>query len=94
MTYPSIEPYMKGIHLTAEFWRDNRDNEGWRVDEDPRLITLDDDTGEYIMEEYTREPSTKDPPSDLKPVPRLLLDVHAIRSILKGPTPIMRLLCP
>lgn len=33
MTYPSIEPYMKGIHLTADSWRANRDKDGWRVDD-------------------------------------------------------------
>jgi hypothetical protein len=49
MTYPSIEPYMKGIHLTADSWRDNRDEEGWRIeDHDSTLLTLDEETGEYI----------------------------------------------
>ena len=33
MTYPSIEPYMKGIHLMAEAWRSNQDDEGWKFDE-------------------------------------------------------------
>jgi hypothetical protein len=28
MTYPIIEPYMKGFHLTAEFCRVNHDGEG------------------------------------------------------------------
>jgi hypothetical protein len=52
MTYPIIEPYIKGIHLTAEFWRANRDSEGWRLDRrEPRLITLDEEAGEYLMDE-------------------------------------------
>jgi hypothetical protein len=51
MTYPSIEPYMKGIHLTAESWRKNRDVEGWRFEaSEARLLTLNDETGKYIME--------------------------------------------
>ena len=28
-TYPSMIPYLKGIHLTIEHWRDDRDAEGW-----------------------------------------------------------------
>ena len=35
-----------------------------------------------------------DPPSTLTPVPRLIRDVKVIRVILKGPTPVMRILQP
>ena len=31
MTYPSLVPYFKGIHLTLDSWRENRDAEGWRI---------------------------------------------------------------
>jgi hypothetical protein len=88
---------MKGIHLTAEAWRSNRDEEGWRVEEsllDTRLLTLDEETGVYVLEsDYRQEPGQK-PPINLNTVPRLLLDVRAIRAILRGPTPIMRILRP
>jgi hypothetical protein len=96
MTYPIIEPYMKGIHLTAEFWRANRDSDGWRLDRrEPRLITLDEEAGEYLMDEdLSGPPLQEEPPEVLKPVPRLTWDVQAIRRILKGPTPVMRLLRP
>ena len=30
-TYPWLNPYTKGLHLTIGGWRDNRDPEGWRV---------------------------------------------------------------
>ena len=95
MTYPSIEPYMKGIHLTAEAWRSNRDDEGWKIDEgDGRLLTLDEQTGEYILETDLDDRSMEECPTSLTLVPRLLLDVQAIRAILKGPTPVMRILRP
>ena len=29
-TYPSITPYLKGIHLTLDSWRHNRDQDGWK----------------------------------------------------------------
>jgi hypothetical protein len=29
-TYPAMVPYLKGIHLTLDSWRANRDEDGWR----------------------------------------------------------------
>ena len=29
-TYRCMVPYLKGLHLTLEFWRPNRNEEGWR----------------------------------------------------------------
>ena len=29
-TYPNITPYMKGLHLTIDGWRPDRDADGWR----------------------------------------------------------------
>lgn len=29
-TYPSMVPYLKGIHLTLVGWRQGRDDEGWK----------------------------------------------------------------
>jgi hypothetical protein len=29
LTYTAIKPYMKGVHLTANVWRGNRDADGW-----------------------------------------------------------------
>jgi hypothetical protein len=30
-TYPSITPYLKGIHLTLDSWRLWRDDEAWKL---------------------------------------------------------------
>jgi hypothetical protein len=30
-TYRAIVPYLKGIHLPLDPWRDNRDEDGWRI---------------------------------------------------------------
>jgi hypothetical protein len=30
-TYPSMVPYLKGMHLTLDLWRPNRDEEGWKL---------------------------------------------------------------
>ena len=29
--YPALVPYLKGIHLTLEMWRLNRDSHGWKL---------------------------------------------------------------
>lgn len=30
-TYPPMVPYLKGFHLSADMWRGNRDEEGWKL---------------------------------------------------------------
>ena len=30
-TYKAMVPYLKGLHLTLDFWRPGRDEEGWRL---------------------------------------------------------------
>ena len=30
-TYPSLNPYLKGIHLTLDSWRPHRDDDGWKL---------------------------------------------------------------
>ena len=30
-TYTAMVPYLKGLHLTLDFWRDGRDHEGWKI---------------------------------------------------------------
>ena len=61
---------------------------------DSRLLTLDEETGEYILETDLEDHGMEKCPSNLTPVPCLLLDVQAIRAILMGPTPVMRILRP
>ena len=35
LTFDTMVPYLKGIHLTLETWRSDRDSEGWRLPERP-----------------------------------------------------------
>ena len=30
-TYPSMVPYLKGIHLTLDSWRSKRNSDGWKI---------------------------------------------------------------
>jgi hypothetical protein len=41
-TYKAMVPYLKGLHLTLDSWRPNRDEEGWRLrtNEEPEDLLL------------------------------------------------------
>ena len=53
-TYTSFVPYLKGIHLTLDSWRANRDAEGWKSKHTPvdKDIVIEDD---YLVDEDYRE---------------------------------------
>ncbi len=36
-TYPAMVPYLKGIHLTVDSWRPNRDEDGWKINIDRKI---------------------------------------------------------
>jgi len=57
-TYPIITPYLKGMHLTLDGWRPNRDEELWKL---PPGTWDDMPCG---------DPSAN-PPAELTPAPRL-----------------------
>jgi len=55
-SYPSIVPYLKGVHLTIDSWRKHRDTDGWKRKNGSADLGLDDgiglrDTMEYIVED-------------------------------------------
>ena len=67
-TYKSIVPFLKGLHLTLDFWRPNRDDDGWRVkaNADP------DDTA--VTENHKA-------PRFVKVAPRLKADVRVLMDL-------------
>jgi hypothetical protein len=44
-TYRYMIPYMSGLHMTIDGWRDNRDSDGWKINvpDKPQELSLDDD---------------------------------------------------
>ena len=32
LTYPTLVPFLKGVHLNLDSWRKGRDEEGWKKD--------------------------------------------------------------
>jgi hypothetical protein len=62
-----MTPYLIGLHMTIDSWRDNRDAEGWRVK--PR--------GEPLLMSKNQE-QRREGPKKVKAVPRLPEDLEAL----------------
>jgi hypothetical protein len=79
-TYGFLVPYLKGIHLTLESWRANRDSEGWGTKGDPEDGFMYDERWEEIEE-------LGDAPDTVKAVPQLLSDLQCLVRLTKHATP-------
>jgi hypothetical protein len=44
-TYPALNPYLKGVHGTLDYWRRNRDENGFRLPDDQKRSCADDGKG-------------------------------------------------
>jgi len=77
-TYPSLVPFLRGIHLTLDSWRPGRDLEGWRSH-----VQV---TAHFDLPQPELSSSTS-PPSHVRPVPRLHGDVAALLSFFTLPVP-------
>jgi hypothetical protein len=72
-TYESITPYLKGVHLTLDHWRPDRDEDGWKI-----ANSLDE-----RLDYQTR----KQPPATVKPVLRLRGDIDALLDLTSAQYP-------
>jgi len=70
-TYPAMIPYLKGIHLTLDSWRRNRDDDGWKY----LGVKWDD----IDLDEELKSDDELGPPDCVMPVPRRLeADIEAL----------------
>ena len=95
--YPAMKPYLKGVGLSVNSWRPNRDEEGWKVKSPLPPTTTD----EVVEDEYEDPILFKDgrallPPSPspksgvTRAVPRLKSDLLALRDLTRSSTPLYR----
>ena len=94
-TYPSMVPFLKGVHHTLENWRRGRTTDGWKFSTDDWrsfLSEVSEVKGEFkvAMKEYMAEGET-DAPVRVKGVKRLKADLLSLRSIMKSDKPPRRL---
>jgi hypothetical protein len=102
-TYPWINPYMKGLHLTIDSWRPFRGADSfklrgreleaalaWGLD-DNLPCRRDKDEDEELLEGDTGlpyEPATgEEPPLEVTPVPRLLDDLDYLQRLTEPEAP-------
>ena len=80
-TYSVLTPYLRGIHLTLDSWRPNRDSDGWVGIASILEHHLDDGSVGAAEERYPEVPGV------VKAVPRLLNDLAALRRLTGQKSP-------
>ncbi|KAL7570483.1 hypothetical protein ACA910_004265 [Epithemia clementina (nom. ined.)] len=85
LTYGSVSPYLKGLHLTLESWRVDWDRDGWRMTPS-EFSLLCKDKGLDLIDQLGLE-GDKEPPLLVTPVPRLIDDVRNLLALTEGETP-------
>jgi len=82
-TYPSITPFLKGIHLTLDSWCPGRDADGWKVGgHEPDFANI------LFSSQHQHAP-----PAQVKAVPCLHSDLEALSSLFAAPHPPTRYIC-
>ena len=91
-TYPSISPYLKGIHQTLDSWRPWRREDGWRMSEREVRACLAEsmEDTEWRMD-FTDE---RKAPVRVSAAPRLKWDLEALVALFEGENPTKRRVRP
>jgi len=102
-TYPSIVPYLKGIHLTLDTWRPGRGKDGWKrtkasIKDEMAAIEFDDDyTEEEVLPFLDSEGNIKadanlytNHPDKVGLAPRMYDDLEALALFFKSDNPSWR----
>ena len=95
-TYKWMVPYLKGIHLTIDGWREGRDQEGFKRKKAPKprgnhAMRWEWEGERWIdvagddVEGYTHE--SPESPDRVTGVPRLSSDIHALQRLVSGKEP-------
>jgi hypothetical protein len=86
-TYPCMTPYLIGIHMTIDGWRQNRKEDGWRLSVSEmkfRAKAMEED-GEDFEDDAPAEA-----PALVRAVPRLQWDIDALASLMSTSEPLVR----
>ena len=79
LTFQSMVPYLKGIHLTLESWRPDQNEEGWRLSPKERDALFTDET----LKAVSQGPA----PAQVKKARRFNDDVQALLHLTAGDSP-------
>ena len=90
MTFPDITLYLKGIHLTLDSWRKDRQPHGWKVQNEAEWLQflreknyndVNSDNWRDITAKFKGQ-SFKDTPKRVQGVSRLEQDLRALSKLL------------
>ena len=79
-TYKTITPFLKGIHLSIDGWRDNRDEDGWKIATRHMKDKGGSGKSQNSLDVYKY-------PDTVTPVKRLINDVKALKELTKMDKP-------
>jgi hypothetical protein len=77
-TYPSMVPYLKGLHLTLDSWRMGRDAKGWKSRQE---------VATHLGMNTILSSGRDVPPQHVTGVPRLRDDLQALAQLTQDATP-------
>ena len=82
-TYTNLTPYLIGIHMSIDSWRDGRDEEGWRTGSKTETMVK-------LEKEWSDHNKYMEGPSTVRAVPRLRDDIAALRRLMSSDKPILK----
>jgi hypothetical protein len=83
-TYPSMVPYLRGIHLTLDSWRPWRKEDGWKMTQSEIALAMRDEEYETIGHDLV---NIRKAPARVRWVPRLRGDIEALTVLTASDTP-------
>ena len=92
-TYRWMVPYLKGLHLTIDSWREDRDDEGYRRKRPRKPREEGNWTWRWLEERWIEQDQELQPPKEnevpemVHQAPRLAEDIHALLSLTSGSEP-------
>ena len=89
-TYRWMPPYLKGIHLTLDGWRPDRDAHGYRVQQKkPQVPSVWEWESEawIDVDMNSLDPDDLEAPETVRAAPRLRDDINALQMLTEGSNP-------
>ena len=83
-TYPPMKPYITGLHLTIDGWRETRDEDGWRLSSREVIEFFKNRSHQHTPQEQINAPNT------VEAKPRLMEDMKALKLLMNEEKPLLR----
>jgi hypothetical protein len=83
-TYPSMVPYLRGVHLTLDSWRPWRKEDGWKMTQSEIALAMRDEEYETIGHDLV---NIRKAAARVRWVPRLRGDIEALTVLTASDSP-------